>query len=67
MAIDDAMLEIAEEQRIVLLRLYRWSEPTLSLGYFQRFADRDMHLPSSELEMVRRATLEVERLCIIMI
>jgi lipoyl(octanoyl) transferase len=56
MAIDDAMLEFADEHRVVLLRLYQWAEPTLSLGYFQRASDRELHLPSSHLQMVRRTT-----------
>ena len=56
MAIDDAMLEYAAEQRVVVLRLYQWAEPTLSLGYFQRIADRGLHLPSSRIAVVRRAT-----------
>ncbi len=56
MAIDDAMLEFADQRRIVMLRLYQWSEPTLSLGYFQKVKDRDLHPMSSDLEMVRRAT-----------
>ena len=56
MAIDDAMLEFADEHRAVVLRVYRWSEPTLSLGYFQKISDRESHLPSSDLQMVRRAT-----------
>jgi lipoate-protein ligase A len=56
MAIDDAMLDFADERRAVVLRLYQWSEPTLSLGYFQRIRDRDTHLPSRDLLVVRRAT-----------
>ena len=56
MAIDEAMLDFADEQRAVVLRLYRWAEPTLSLGYFQNISDRLSHLPSSDLLMVRRAT-----------
>ncbi len=56
MAIDDAMLDIAGERRIIVLRLYQWSEPTLSLGYFQRLIDRETHPSSSGLPMVRRAT-----------
>ena len=56
MAIDEAMLDFAEEQRAVVLRLYQWSEPTLSLGYFQRIAEREEHQPSRSLTLVRRAT-----------
>lgn len=35
MAIDDAMLQWCDEQQQIALRIYRWSKPTLSLGYFQ--------------------------------
>ena len=56
MAIDDAMLDFAEERRAVVLRLYQWSEPTLSLGYFQKISERELHSPSSDLELVRRST-----------
>ena len=35
MAIDDAMLQWCDEQQQIALRIYRWSNPTLSLGYFQ--------------------------------
>lgn len=36
MAIDAALLERCQESGRCHLRLYRWSEPTLSLGYFQK-------------------------------
>ena len=35
MAVDEALLESAIERQTCTLRLYRWSEATLSLGYFQ--------------------------------
>lgn len=35
------------------LRFYRWSEPTISLGYFQRFADFD---DCGSVPVVRRCT-----------
>jgi lipoate-protein ligase A len=39
MAHDEAMLEaVAEDSSFALLRTYGWSEPTLSLGYFQPVA-----------------------------
>ena len=56
MAIDDAMLDFSNARRAVVLRLYQWSEPTLSLGYFQRLSQRELHPPSSDLDVVRRAT-----------
>lgn len=35
MAIDDAMLQWCDIHQQAALRIYRWSHPTLSLGYFQ--------------------------------
>lgn len=35
MAVDEALLESAAERGVCTVRVYRWSEPTLSLGYFQ--------------------------------
>lgn len=35
MAIDDAMLQWCDIHQQVALRIYRWANPTLSLGYFQ--------------------------------
>lgn len=40
MALDEALLRSALECKVASLRLYTWAEPTLSLGYFQRHADR---------------------------
>lgn len=56
MALDQRMLEVAGEQQCVLVRVYQWSEPTVSLGYFQPYAQRLAHLPSTGLATVRRAT-----------
>ena len=39
MALDEAMLEAAARGERACLRLYGWSEPTLSLGYFQPIAE----------------------------
>jgi lipoate-protein ligase A len=55
MAIDEALLEAAAEGQGTL-RFYRWSEPTLSLGYFQPYADRRQHEPSRQCAVVRRAS-----------
>lgn len=54
MAIDEAILLAATVDPTFTLRLYRWSEPTLSLGYFQPHADRDAHTPSLPCPCVRR-------------
>jgi lipoate-protein ligase A len=36
MAVDAALLETAVDEKQCFLRWYRWEEPTLSLGYFQK-------------------------------
>lgn len=56
MAVDEALLQSAQTTGALALRFYQWSEPTLSLGYFQSVADRERHRPSSELPAVRRST-----------
>lgn len=55
MAVDEALLESAVAGGPPTLRLYRW-EPTLSLGYFQPYADRTKHPTSSALPCVRRSS-----------
>jgi lipoate-protein ligase A len=56
MAIDDALLQDAAENGTATLRFYGWDEPTLSLGYFQRYADRQLHAASRHCALVRRQT-----------
>ncbi len=56
MALDEALLHRAAAGASPVLRFYEWQEPTLSLGYFQRYADRACHLPSAGCAVVRRAT-----------
>jgi len=56
MAIDDALLASSHVDSGPTLRFYRWSEPTLSLGYFQAISSRCEHLHSSDLKLVRRAS-----------
>src|SRR5262249_35711609 len=48
---DEALLESAAATGRPALRFYTWDPPTLSLGYFQPFADRLPGLP-----VVRRMT-----------
>ena len=55
MAVDEALLEEAACGRPTL-RFYQWSEPTLSLGYFQAVAERARHPPSRSAAVVRRQT-----------
>lgn len=56
MAVDEALLETAATDGLTTLRFYTWSEPTLSLGYFQAAADRVLHVPSRDCPLVRRAS-----------
>ena len=39
MALDEALLEAAPRLRRPVLRVYGWTEPAASFGYFQRYAD----------------------------
>ncbi len=56
MAVDQALLLAAERTGQVTLRFYRWQTPTLSLGYFQKLADRHEHPGSIGCPVVRRAS-----------
>src|SRR5262245_51070124 len=51
MALDEALLATAATEGQASLRFYGWSEPTLSLGYFQASADARRLFP---LSWVRR-------------
>ena len=52
MARDEAMLESASSRGLASLRFYTWTEPTVSLGYFQSSADRR----PANLAWLRRST-----------
>jgi lipoate-protein ligase A len=54
MAVDEVLLGNAVENGVATLRFYQWSEPTLSLGYFQRYEDRAQHAASRDCAVVRR-------------
>jgi lipoate-protein ligase A len=57
MAVDEALLtSVGRAGQGGALRFYQWSEPTVSLGYFQRFSDRQSHRPSRNCPLVRRST-----------
>lgn len=56
MAIDQAMVERAGVEQCLMLRTYGWSEPTLSLGYFQSHVERQQHPSSGACSWVRRGT-----------
>jgi len=54
MAIDESLLVSAIEQRAATLRIYRWREPTVSLGYFQKDDDPVLQSRFAGLPRVRR-------------
>jgi lipoate-protein ligase A len=56
MAADEALLETAAGRGTAALRFYTWTEPTLSLGYFQPAAAREESARLASLAWVRRAT-----------
>lgn len=56
MALDESILRSVDGGGLPTLRFYGWSEPTLSLGYFQRVGDRIGHRESAALPCVRRST-----------
>jgi lipoate-protein ligase A len=56
MAIDQRLLEEAGRSDQVVLRIYRWSEPTLSLGHFQNSKDIPTQAPWGCLPQVVRRT-----------
>jgi lipoate-protein ligase A len=56
MAADEALVMEAAARGAATLRFYQWSQPTLSLGYFQSYEDRGRHAASQECAVVRRQT-----------
>jgi lipoyl(octanoyl) transferase len=54
MALDEALLESAVHRGRCTVRIYRWSEPTVSLGYFQRIDEIEPESPWAGLPHVRR-------------
>jgi lipoate-protein ligase A len=58
MALDEALLEqVGHGDSRPTLRLYRWSAPTISLGYFQPYAEfEQLPPPAGDLDVVRRQT-----------
>ena len=56
MAIDETLLQNVQPDWPIVLRIYRWDRPTLSLGHFQRIEDRIEHSLLRELPWVRRKT-----------
>jgi lipoate-protein ligase A len=56
MAVDHALLETANSTGLISVRFYAWSQPTLSLGYFQPQALSRQHHASLHCPQVRRST-----------
>jgi lipoate-protein ligase A len=56
MAIDEALLRHATRDWPVVVRIYSWERPTVSLGHFQDIADREQCHGIEELPWVRRRT-----------
>jgi len=58
MARDEAlMLRVGRSKSAPSLRLYQWDPPTISLGYFQKYADYEsLPPPAGRLAVVRRLT-----------
>jgi lipoate-protein ligase A len=52
MAVDDALLRTASSRAWPLLRFYGWTRPSLTIGYFQRYAA----VARDGFEVVRRPT-----------
>ena len=56
MAVDDHLLGWTSRDRRCCWRFYQWTEPTLSLGYFQKRSEREGHAASRACPVVRRAS-----------
>ncbi len=58
MAVDEAILTaVGRREALQTLRFYRWSEPTISLGHFQKYAEQaELDEPFKSLPVVRRIT-----------
>lgn len=56
MAIDEVLLERAIDDNIGHFRLYQWSAPTITLGYFQDYSPAAIPAEMSSLDVVRRLT-----------
>lgn len=56
MAVDEVLLETAVASGLATFRWYRWAEPTLSLGYFQKVIEISSDPQLASLPRVRRLT-----------
>lgn len=56
MAVDQALLQSANDFGHITVRFYQWKPATLSLGYFQKSDDRRQHGASQKCPVLRRAS-----------
>ncbi|GIW88573.1 MAG: lipoate--protein ligase [Isosphaeraceae bacterium] len=57
MGLDLALLDAVDaDPSFVVLRFYQWAEPTLSLGYFQRYAEAAQDPRWNHVPLIRRPT-----------
>jgi len=56
MALDQAMVQHASAEDCIILRLYQWARPTLSLGYFQTYEEGRSIPALKNIDCVRRVT-----------
>jgi len=56
MAVDELLFESAIQDQVCSLRIYRWAEATISLGYFQAYRDYEDSPHWSRFPVVRRLT-----------
>lgn len=56
MAVDEVLLEWSAQEGGCCWRFYGWDEPTLSLGFFQDYGEREEHAASRRCAAVRRLT-----------
>src|SRR5262245_49563826 len=57
MALDEALLDaVAGDSSCAVLRTYGWTEPTLSLGFFQKVAEAEADPRWAGVPLVRRPT-----------
>jgi lipoate-protein ligase A len=54
MDIDESLLEQTIHEPITVLRFYRWAEPTLSLGHFQKESSENVPESCAKLARVKR-------------
>ena len=54
MAVDEVLWQWCSRTGGCCWRFYRWEQPTVSLGYFQTYEDREQHAASLACPIVRR-------------